>query len=251
MNALRLMKAALLAATLAVALPVLAHDQQSYETGMIPADHILLPDGAINANVFLISGEKGWGDQEQKEAQALLAKGAVVVGIDFPQYLAAMKANDDECIYMISDIEQLAQEIQRKAGVANYRPPIIAGIGEGATLALAMIAQSPAATIGEAIAVDPLAGIPLDKVLCTPATKDKDGDRTVYGLTDGPLPAPVKVLFTDKADAKGREHVAALLKDHPDIDISDESDDASTDPYRPHRRGSRLRQSARPAADHP
>ena len=216
--------------TAAVLLPsnAPAQDAQKYETGMIPADHILLPDGDITSTVFLVSDGNGWDESEQKEADALLEKGAVVIGIDFPEYIKSLEADDDDCVYMISDIEQLAQEIQRKAGVSNYSLPIIAGTGDGGALVLAMIAQSPAATVGEAVAVDPVASIPLKKVLCTPATKDKEGDRTIYGLTDGPLPAPVTVLFTPKADPKGRAHVDALLKDHSDIDVKDVTEDATT-----------------------
>lgn len=225
MTGLTYLKAALIAATLSIPFSVSAQDANGFQTGMIPPDHIMLPDGDMAANIFLISGQSGWGEQEQTEAEALVEKGAAVVGIDFPKYMAALEADDDDCVYMISDIEELAQEIQRKANVSNYRPPIIAGVGDGATLALAMIAQSPAATIGEAVAVDPVAGIPLEKILCTPATKQKDGNRTIYGLTDGALPAPVSVVFTPKADAKGRAHVEELLKSHSDIDIKDVTDE--------------------------
>jgi len=228
MRFLKRLTGALLTAAVLLPSHAPAQDAQKYETGMIPADHILLPDGDITSTVFLVSDGNGWDETEQKEADALLEKGAAVVGIDFPEYIKSLEKDDDDCVYMISDIEQLAQEIQRKAGVSNYSLPIIAGTGDGGALVLAMIAQSPAATIGEAVAVDPVASIPLKKVLCTPATKDKDGDRTIYGLTDGPLPAPVTVLFTPKADPKGREHVDALLKAHSDIDVKDVTDDAQT-----------------------
>lgn len=124
------------------------------------------------------------------------------------------------------DIESLSQQIQRTAGTSSYRQPILSGIGKGGTLALAMIAQSPVSTVREAIAVDPKAGLPLEKILCTPATKDKVDGETVYGLTDGPLPAPVSVLFTSAADQKGRDHVNALVKLHPDIDVTDVDDKA-------------------------
>lgn len=213
--------AGLIAAAMFLPCAASAQDAKKYDTGMIPADNIMLPDGDIRASVFLISGEKGWGADEQTEAEALVAKGAAVVGIDFPTYLAALKKDEGDCVYMISDIEELAHEIQREGGVSTYRAPIIAGTGEGGALALAMIAQSPPATIGEAIAVDPNAGIPLDKVLCTPATKQQVDGRTIYGLTDGPLPAPVTVLFTPSADKKGRDHVTALVQDHSDIDVQE------------------------------
>lgn len=195
-----------------------ADDAKSFAMGMIPPGHVMLPDGESSANVFLISGAAGWGDAEQTEAQALVDKGAAVVGIDFPAYMKTLAADDGDCVYMISDIEALAHQVQRAGGATSYAPPILAGIGEGGALALAMISQSPAATIGQAIAVDPVAGIPLKKILCTPAEKTVAGDRTIYAFTDGELPAPVTVLYTDKADQAGKDHVAQLTAKHAEID---------------------------------
>ena len=204
-----------------------AEDAKTFDTGMIPPGHIFLPEGEPKANIFLISGGDGWTDAEEQQASALKDKGATVVGVDFKAYLANLRKDDGSCVYMISDVEALAQQMQRAGGATKYNPPILAGIGEGGALALAMIAQSPAATIGEAISIDPVAGIPLSKVLCTPATKTPDGDRTIYGLTKGPLPAPVTVFLTGKADAKGADHARSLTTDHPDIAIRSVSDPAA------------------------
>ncbi|MQB12507.1 virulence factor family protein [Agrobacterium sp. ICMP 6402] len=220
------MKAVIAASALFASTSVFAQDKPAYETGMIPAEHIMVPDGDILASVFLISDADGWTSADEERAKALVAKGAAVVGIDFKEYLKALEADDDDCIYMISDIESLSQQIQRTAGTSSYRQPILTGIGKGGTLALAMIAQSPVSTVRDALAVDPKAGLPLEKILCTPATKDKVDGETVYGLTDGPLPAPVNVLFTPAADQKGRDHVNALVKLHPDIDVTDVTDKA-------------------------
>lgn len=221
-----MMKAVIAASALFASTSVFAQDKPAYETGMIPAEHIMVPDGDILASVFLISDADGWTSADETRAEALVAKGAAVVGIDFKEYLKALEADDDDCIYMISDIESLSQQIQRTAGTSSYRQPILTGIGKGGTLALAMIAQSPVSTVRDALAVDPKAGLPLEKILCTPATKDKVDGETVYGLTDGPLPAPVSVLFTPAADQKGRDHVNALVKLHPDIDVTDVTDKA-------------------------
>ncbi|MXN48369.1 virulence factor family protein [Shinella kummerowiae] len=205
-------------------LPAAAQEKpQAFSTGMIPADHILMPDGTPGASVFLISDAAGWGSDEEKMAAGLVAKGAAVIGIDFPTYLKTLQADVGDCVYMVSDVEALAHQVQRAGGATRYNPPVLAGIGDGGALALAMIAQSPAATIGEAIAVDPAAGIPLDKVLCTPASKMKADGRTVYSLVDGPLPAPVTVFFTSLADEAGRDHVTALKQAHPDIDVEEET----------------------------
>ncbi|WP_296072779.1 lysyl-phosphatidylglycerol hydrolase AcvB [uncultured Agrobacterium sp.] len=221
-----LMGAFIAASTLLSSSAAFSQDKPAYETGMIPADHIMVPDEDIQASIFLISDANGWTDGDETRAKALVEKGAAVVGIDFKEYLKALEADDDECIYMISDIESLSQQIQRTAGTGSYRQPIVTGIGKGGTLALAMIAQSPVSTVREAVAVDPKAGLPLEKILCTPATKDKVDGETVYGLTDGPLPAPVSVIFTPDADQKGRDHVNALVKLHSDIDVTDVTDKA-------------------------
>jgi type IV secretory pathway VirJ component len=221
-----LQRASVIAALL---LPQAAFSQQTpaFDTGMIPSTHILLPDGDLNASVFLISGAAGWGEAEETQAKALVEKGAAVVGIDFPAYIKALSADDDDCVYMISDIESLAQQIQRSVGNSNYHLPIVAGIGEGGALALAMISQSPVSTIGGAVAVDPLAGIPLKKELCTPVSKTPSNGRTIYGFLDGELPAPVTVLFSSAADKAGRDHVTALDKIHDDMDVQDVSVSAS------------------------
>ncbi|MEZ2132071.1 MULTISPECIES: virulence factor family protein [unclassified Sinorhizobium] len=203
-----------------------------FDGGLIPSPHVLLPDGDVSAAVVLISDGAGWGANEDKEAQKLTSEGAVVIGIDFPSYMTSLRNYDvnenDGCIYLVSDIETLSQQVQRAAGNSNYHLPIVAGVGEGAALALAIASQTPDATIGETLAVDPVAGIPLTKELCTPADKKVVGDRTIYGLTEGSLPDPIITAFTSTAPKDGREHVEALKKDFPDIEIRDADDDAQT-----------------------
>jgi type IV secretory pathway VirJ component len=208
-----------LAGLLLFSLP--AWSQQSdYQTGMIPAPHILLPAGKdLGAMVFLLSDEQGWGEREEAQAQALVKAGAAVVGIDFPSYLRSLAADQGDCVYMISDVEDISQQVQRRVGNPVYRHPIVAGIGEGGALALAMISQSPLVTIGQAVAVDPAAGIPLAKELCTPASKENVGDRTIYGFQDGPLPAEVTVALTPGANPAGAAHAQRLKQEHPDVQI--------------------------------
>jgi type IV secretory pathway VirJ component len=205
-----------------------AQDAAGFDTGMIPSPHIMTPDGAIAAAVFLISDKAGWSDKEEALAKTLNAEGALVIGIDLPAYLASLSKDDGDCIYMVSDMEALSQEVQRAAKNDDYRLPIVAGVGAGGALALAIAAQTPAATFSQTLAANPEAGIALTKQLCTPADKQTKGDRMTYGLTDGPLPDPVTVLFTDAAPADGRAHVAELTTKHSDIQITETDDDMWT-----------------------
>ncbi|MGE7370763.1 virulence factor family protein [Neorhizobium sp. NPDC001467] len=208
----------------ASALPASAQQAAAgYDTGLIPSPHIFQPKGEVTASVFLISDAAGWGPAEEKQAQALTQKGAIVVGIDFPSYMASLAKDSQDCIYTISDIESLAQQVQRARGNSRYHRPMLAGIGAGGGLVLAMIAQSPFATIDGAIAVNPLARVPLTKQLCTPAAKTPVEGGIVYALTEGPLPAPVTVVLSPQADAQGKAHVRDLEKTWSEIEV-DEND---------------------------
>lgn len=199
-----------------------------YDTGFIPSPRIILPKGNLKSMVFLLSGPEGWAKRDDDRLNALVAAGAAVVGIDYKAYIASMAEDGDgDCIYMISDIESLSQQVQRRAGDNAYHAPVLAGDGPGGALVLAMIAQSPPATIDEAIVVDPTAEVPLTKQLCTPATKQPTPRGYIYALTDDLLPAPVTVIETPAAPADGTANVAAIAAAHPDVKVAKE--DASAD----------------------
>ncbi|OCP16639.1 type IV secretory pathway protein AcvB [Ensifer sp. LC54] len=219
---------AVLLATAAIA-PALAQEKPAtYDTGMIPAPHILIPNDRVSALVVLLSGADGWSDKEDAVARTLVDDKAVVIGIDLKAYLAALAKDDGDCVYTVSDIEALSQQVQRSLKSDAYLPPIVAGVGAGGAMALAIAAQTPAATIGQTLAVDPEEGLALTKQLCTPADKTRKGDHMVYGLTDGALPDPISVVFTPTASDEGRNHVAALVEKHPDITQEESDDEAYT-----------------------
>ncbi|PZU21927.1 MAG: type IV secretory pathway protein AcvB [Shinella sp.] len=220
-------RTSLVAAALLFPCVAFASDPAPLDLGMMPEPHVSQPTGPVKSAVVLLSDAAGWGAKEDGVAAELSQKGALVIGVDFPAYLAKLKADDGDCVYTISDIESVTQQIERNMGVTTYRPPVIAGIGEGGALALAMAAQTPPATVAATVAVDPLAGIPLAKELCTPADKKLEGDRFVYALTEGALPDPVSVIFTKKADAAGRAHAETLKKDWPDVELADSDKEAT------------------------
>ena len=220
--------ALVLAALLPLCSGALAQETPKFDLGNLPGDHILLPDGPVTATVFLISDQGGWSAADQQRAVQLQSKAIATVGIDLPSYLANLATITDDCIYTISDIEAVNQQILRNSGSPAIVAPIIAGIGDGGGLAMAMAAQTPEATIGQFIAIDPSSSIALKKQLCTPASKTPAGERMIYGLTDGTLPAPVKVLWSPQASAQAQQHVADLSAVHNDIEVSKSTDDAAT-----------------------
>ncbi|GGD94009.1 acid tolerance protein [Aureimonas endophytica] len=195
-------------------------------TGMIPSPKILFPkDGTIAAAVVLLSDEDGWGEAEDQLANDLLEQDAIVVGVDLPRYLAELEKTKDECVYTISDIEQLNQQLQRAVSDNSLRLPIVAGVGAGGSLALAMLSQTPDNTIQATVAVDPDGGITLKKDLCTDANREDRNGKALYGLEDRPLPDPTTVIFTPGATDAGRNRAAALSEQAQGIEIEDTDND--------------------------
>jgi type IV secretory pathway VirJ component len=176
------------------------------ETGRLGRVQLLRPAGTTHGLVFLFSGAQGWGVQEQAASASLRDKGAIVVGVDLPAYRRALDANEGECLYLLSEIEELGRQLERESAVERYFAPILAGVGEGATLAIAAVAQAPAAAIAGAVAVDPTATLRTRLPICAGATAHRADGGFVYTTAD-PLPGFVSVGFTPSADAAGREHL--------------------------------------------
>lgn len=135
-------------------------------------------DGASDAGlVFLFSAASGWSRDLPGVAGRIAREGALVVGVDLPAYLQGLRASDDGCHYVVAELEDLSHRLQREHGFPSYRTPILAGLGEGALLAYAALAQSPAATIAAAISVDPAPALGTRVPLCegAPASADPAG----------------------------------------------------------------------------
>jgi type IV secretory pathway VirJ component len=192
----------------------------------LPQDTILVPDdGEMNGVVIVISDANGWDVMEQSALDAVAIEGAVGIGVDLRTWRAALsRETERECLFLPADIERLARELHRRHDAAFYRPPRVIGFGEGATLALAIAAQTPnasfAETIGETLAIDPTEAVALPKRLCTRAPYRETTRGYAYGLGPGALPNPVRIILTASADQLGRAHAESLKADHPEIVVS-------------------------------
>jgi len=179
--------------------------------GLLGTAKLYLPKDAVRGAVFLFSDAKGWGADEEAAALKLQGEGGIVVGVDTSRMFPALETDAaDECVYLVADIEDLSHRIQRGLGTPDYVSPILAGVGSAGALGLAIAAQTPDATIGHTVAVDPALAVPLAKPLCTDAPRSVQNGGTVYGLAPGDLTDPVDVYFTSAADPASKAHVAAL-----------------------------------------
>ncbi|MER8447649.1 virulence factor family protein [Mesorhizobium sp. M1066] len=182
------------------------------DTDTLAIADVVKPQQAAKGIVFLFSNVDGYTGGDAQIARELAAAGALVVGIDLRKSFAKVQSESD-CVYFVSDIEELSQLTQRSAGVQTYLNPIIAGTGAGGSMVMAIMGQSPDATIGRAVAVDPKADLPLPQELCSdaPHLQAANGRGWIYGLQEGALPAPITVVQTPKADPAGQAHVSDLI----------------------------------------
>jgi type IV secretory pathway VirJ component len=86
---------------------------------------------------------------------------------------------------LVSEIEGVSRDIQRKLGVQRYLTPVVAGTGLGGAVALAALRQAPANTVAGAASDGFVTTVPTGRPICPreTATKVEGGYR--YGPRQG------------------------------------------------------------------
>ena len=181
---------------------------QQLDAGRLGTVRVFSPAGTPDACVFIFSDADGWTPALEGAATTIAASSAVVVGVDLRAYQRGLAASDDGCHYLISEIEALSQQLQRRYGFAGYRSPILAGIGAGGTLAYAALAQSPAATIAGALSVDPAPSVKTKVPLCPGAVSQPADGGFAYGAR-ADLPGWWKVVGHAALDPRAASLAAA------------------------------------------
>lgn len=164
------------------------------------------PDGVI----YLFSDMAGWDATEEGIARALADDGTAVVGIDLATLLPALERAAGTCLYLVADIERSSHQIERAGGSATFRGPVLAGRGVGGAMVIDLLAQTPAATLGGAVAIDPGFGVPLSRPLCTPAARTVSLAGARYALPAGPPPAPLSIVLSSASGSDSLARVGLL-----------------------------------------
>ncbi len=196
------------------------------DLGLLAGADVHLPRGPALGVAFVISDMAGVGAAEGRLATALGARGYAVLSIDLPHYLKVIEASKAACSYLVADIERVSQQVGRETGSDMFRAPVVAGSGAGGALVLDMLAQTPPATLGGVVAVDPAGMLALKQPLCTPARREtippaasiagggSSGGRGAWGaryvLPAGTPQAPLTVIETAAASTEGRARIQAL-----------------------------------------
>jgi type IV secretory pathway VirJ component len=113
---------------------------------------VYMPAGTPQSVAIFLSGDGGWNLGVVNMAQALRAKGAVVIGVDVTHYLGALRGKT-ACRLIAGDFENLSHQVQKKIGLKEYHVPVLLGYSSGATVVYAVLVQSPPGTFAGSISL--------------------------------------------------------------------------------------------------
>ncbi len=155
---------------------------------------VMMPEQDPAGLVILFSDKGGIDQRFRAFADAIVARGLTVLPVDLEPYRRKLDAADGECLYLGSDIENLAKEAIRTIQGDSYFHPVVAGIGEGGTLAYAAVADAPVATMAGAVALDPAPSLVTKLPTCPGATTTPGPQGGFAYALDAGLPSPATLV---------------------------------------------------------
>lgn len=124
--------------------------------GPLGAAVVYAPSGTPGSVVLFVSGDGGWDGGVVDMARQLQGWGALVVGIDIRH--CAGRAGQPDCTPSSAVFGQLAQRVEKRAGIVGYQPPLVVGYSSGADLVLRLLQDAPAGTFAGGISLGFCAG---------------------------------------------------------------------------------------------
>ena len=133
------------------------------------------PTGEIRGYVVLFSDAAGWSGADQAALDTIARSGAVAVGVDMKTYVGRIAGDGLGCEKLVADVELLSRQLEREYSGSEYYFPILAGLGEGGTVAAAVLSQAPGNTIAGAVSVDPNGVVRSSRPLCAGSSLNDAG----------------------------------------------------------------------------
>lgn len=189
-------------------LSCLVSPAHALDTGRFGNVKVVKPAGRTRAMLIFFSDGAGL-TAEDAAAKELASSGALVAEIDTPAYLSRLDRSNEQCHRIVNDVELLSRSLQREQKLSGYLTPIVAGVGEGATLAELALSEAPLVTIAGALSLDPTPGIASRRPICA-ASSEAAGPVGFRYAAPGKLPGFWTVGLTTAARKSARTYITAL-----------------------------------------
>lgn len=138
------------------------------------------PAGEMRGYVVLFSDAAGWTDADQATLEKIARLGALAVGVDMTAYVGKIAGDGLGCDKLVADVELLSRQLEREHSGSDYYFPILAGVGEGGTLAARILSQAPGRTIAGAVSVNPGGAVHSGGPLCVGASLNHAGNGSSF-----------------------------------------------------------------------
>ncbi len=183
-----------------------ASPAHAFEGGRYGPVKLVEPTSQARGFVIFFSGRHGLTSADDAAAHEIATAGAMVVEVDTSAYLRRLDKLDEDCHEPEVDAEWLSRQIQRERSFPNYLTPILAGVGEGATLAVMTLAYAPVATIAGVVALDPTSTIRSKRPLCVSEHLRHRAHAFRYEVPKS-LPGFCVIEFTPNASKRDRHYM--------------------------------------------
>jgi type IV secretory pathway VirJ component len=125
------------------------------------------------ARVILFLGGEANPAADRAVVEPLAGDGALVLAVSAPRWIRG--ARGGRCAYPAGELESLAQDLEKRLGLAAYLRPILVGTGRGGTVAWAAASQAPAGTFLGALAIGDRSALDATLRFCAGGAADRTG----------------------------------------------------------------------------
>jgi type IV secretory pathway VirJ component len=143
-----------------------AVEPTTYKYGNFGQILVYQPTKAVKNVILFLSGDAGWKLGVIEMAQAFVADGNIVVGVNSNTYFKAVGKSKLKCFSAAGDLELLSKFVQAKLKRKTYQLPILVGFSSGATLVYAALVQAPNDTFAGGISLGFCTDLEEKKPLC-------------------------------------------------------------------------------------
>jgi type IV secretory pathway VirJ component len=204
---------------IAIACCLCAAPAYALDAGRLGSVKIVEPQGPTRGVVILFSGRRKWSEADDAAAQVIAKSGALVAEVDTREYLDRLDKKNEKCHELVFDAEWLSRDFQRTRKFPRYLTPIVAGLGEGGTIAEIILDEAPAATIAGAVALDPTEGIESRTPLCSDVSATPLPHRRFRYGAPKKLQGFWTVGLTPRIRKTDREYIMRLRREGAPVDV--------------------------------